>query len=570
MQDSSKKLLFYTGLILLSFIFFNILTTSILFLVKISITIYNFILGGIFTLLFTYIILKKAKYSQKKILLILGGISIIISVAIASASLFYDTTYDGNNYHKVAVGSLKNGWNPNYELIEEFNVSDKNSLVLNPNNGTWLWTNHYAKGYWYYAASIYSLTNNIESGKSLYFILVIAAILIIISYLIERTKRIELSIGIAFLLIVNPVTIVQIFTYYNDGLLGILIILLIFSLIMIHDDSYKITNSLKFILLIFILTVVINLKFTGFVFAAFYCLAYFINALVNYFKYKNNKQMIKNYLLAGFLSLVVSLGIVGSATYIKNIKYGHPFYPLYGENKVDIITFNQPKSFGKLTNIHKFLISTFSKTDNIMSTYGDASPLYKIPGVITQEELKNLSLVDIRISGFGLLFSIILILSLLILIIHMSNAIKEKTLFNKYLPFYLPMLITLIIIFILEGSWWARYIPQLYIVPIIALILSFEKNNKKSLILPKILISLMAINIYYFVSYNTQAHLENSIKIRRELKKLKKGDNVIINPDEEFAGAIYNFYDVIKKIEITDDEIEEAQTLLYCTVKKSN
>ena len=37
------------------------------------------------------------------------------------ASNVYDLSEDGNTYHKTAIGSLKNGWNPFYEDNYEFN-----------------------------------------------------------------------------------------------------------------------------------------------------------------------------------------------------------------------------------------------------------------------------------------------------------------------------------------------------------------------------------------------------------------------------------------------------------------
>ena len=37
---------------------------------------------------------------------------LILILLILIAGLFFDTSYDGNNYHKTAVGLLKEGWNP--------------------------------------------------------------------------------------------------------------------------------------------------------------------------------------------------------------------------------------------------------------------------------------------------------------------------------------------------------------------------------------------------------------------------------------------------------------------------
>ena len=47
-----------------------------------------------------------------------------ISGSLLISNISYDITFDGNTYHKAAIGELKNGWNPVYQSIEDFNDSD--------------------------------------------------------------------------------------------------------------------------------------------------------------------------------------------------------------------------------------------------------------------------------------------------------------------------------------------------------------------------------------------------------------------------------------------------------------
>ena len=54
-------------------------------------------------------------YGQKmdhSILYEILSAGLILILLILIAGLFFDTSYDGNNYHKTAVGLLKEGWNP--------------------------------------------------------------------------------------------------------------------------------------------------------------------------------------------------------------------------------------------------------------------------------------------------------------------------------------------------------------------------------------------------------------------------------------------------------------------------
>lgn len=58
--------------------------------------------------------------------------------------------------------------------------------------------------------------------------------------------------------------------------------------------------------------------------------------------------------------------MVGYAPYVKNtITKGHPFYPLFGKEKIDIITSNQPYDFQEKGTIEKFMTSMFAKCSNI-------------------------------------------------------------------------------------------------------------------------------------------------------------------------------------------------------------
>ena len=45
--------------------------------------------------------------------------TIVFSVSVYCLGKIYDTTQDGNTYHKLAVGSMKNGWIP---LREKFSL----------------------------------------------------------------------------------------------------------------------------------------------------------------------------------------------------------------------------------------------------------------------------------------------------------------------------------------------------------------------------------------------------------------------------------------------------------------
>ena len=100
-----------TGIFILLFIVNVIALTSILFFVKVSISVFHIPVSLALTIIeFYFIYRKKASIIQMCISIVISILIFVISILIAGNT--YDMTWDGNTYHKTAVGSLKNGWKP--------------------------------------------------------------------------------------------------------------------------------------------------------------------------------------------------------------------------------------------------------------------------------------------------------------------------------------------------------------------------------------------------------------------------------------------------------------------------
>ena len=118
-----------------------------------------------------------------------------------------------------------------------------------------------------------------------------------------------------------------------------------------------------------------------------------------YKKYKEGKEaFLKELKLQTIFYVVVvilSVVIVGYTSYFKNMIFnGHPLYPLYGEGAVENIgTKEAPKSFAEKSRLRTFLISIFSKGENVSASHykGDnpVLPKLKIPFTFPKEEVEN-------------------------------------------------------------------------------------------------------------------------------------------------------------------------------------
>jgi hypothetical protein len=477
----------------------------------------------------------------------------------------YDLSYDGNAYHKDAIALLKNGWNPVYESSEDFykrsDLRDQEFI-----NSHALWEDHYAKAGWIVGSSIYINTNNIETGKAINLLMMFVCFSLIFSYLYIRLKSILLPFVIALLAAVNPISIVQVFSFYNDGLLGMTLFALITAMVMFYDKKRKISDSEAYIWIFSLLVICVNIKFTGLGLAGLYCALIYTLFVIRKLKKGKYIEILKPTIVFA-VSAIIAICLVGSSSYVKNtIDHGHPFYPLFGEEKVDIITAMQPSSFGDMGNNEKLFFALFSETDNIMA-FMDKQPQLKIPFTTSNDEIKRLIDTDMRIGGFGVWFSGIFILSIIICLVSFAKYYeKRKKIFIIISPIFL---LTLALMFLLTDGWWARYSPHIYLFVILSLIalgynLSINKTifNKLALLIYTILV---IVNMLFFVKGNVKPNLLESEMIAQNLHNLKTLDSevTIVMSDRNFNGLLFNIDDLGIKFNISNVRLENDIPLYF-------
>lgn len=557
--------------LLLEFIMI-LLVTTILFFVNITITSLHLPIITLLTIII-YMIFYKKDDKRLNIIAIILGIIIFAGITFVEGKV-YDTTADGNTYHKLAIGSMKNGWNPAYEDSQDFKMEDGNAFDTSEDNINTLWIDHYAKGTEIFAAVIYAFTGNIESGKGYTLLLMYIAFGIIFSYLYtDRKRNIFTSLIIPFLLVVNAITIVQIFNYYVDGALMISILLILYSCIVESiKDKYEGGYNQKENLLILACNIIlcINIKFTGLAFAAIFCFVFYVYWLIKtYMKEKENFiKVVKKYTLFYIITVIASIGIIGYSSYTRNmIDHGHPLYPLYGKGHVDnMVVKEQPSSFADKNHLEIFLISIFSKGENVSPTYSEANiqPTLKIPGTITIEEINNYSIPDIRVGGFGPLFSIVFIVSIISTIYIIIKFIKEKKL-DLFIPYILILLVIAFLILLLDGNYWARYIPYFYAIPIFTLTYLLWDNDKKIKYTIGVILSIiMIINISLVTYANLKATRANDLYAGNKINEFVQyaHDNEVVEIKLNHSGvqgALYNIDDRGVTNYVVKEEVEQER-----------
>lgn len=555
---SIYKPIFLSAFFLLTFIFFNILTSSVFFIFKVSIQSWYFIFSLFLSVCsIIFLLKKKALLEEKKDIIKNIFIAVIFPIAIIFFSIFingkiYDYTWDGNSYQKATTGMLAIGWNPLYEELEDF---DDNSLEqINIGDESPIYINNYAKASNIFSANIYKFTGNIETSKAINTITISMMFLFTFSYLLYKEKSLLFSIAFSVCVVSYPVVCVQFLTNYIDLLVYAFLYLTIFSFFIFEEEKFIFSKKDNLFLFFMLIAISINIKFSLFGYAGVYCLIYYIWYIYRCVKGKLDKKFFKDFTITAILSVLVGVFVIGLSVYPKNLlDHGHPFYPIMGENSVEIVTQNQPKEFKEKSAIEKFFVSLFSEADDIIESSNEKIKL-KIPFTIHEDELDHVGLPDLRLSGNGIFFSGIFLISIIIIVFLIKDLYNDNQ--RKCILFILPLSLTILMTFLFNEAWWARYFPQLYLFVLFAIILLEEKREIKWLSVTKwIFICLLLVNNFISFQVAVKSSYKNNVVCNMEFQKYESlnlsDETELVVYANSFNGAKFNILDKVGNKKVT-------------------
>lgn len=513
-------------------IFAIYILTAVGFVFGLSINL-SYILIAVFSAI--YAPMKICKSKPKETLISLISVVILVLLSGYISDRIMDMSYDGQWYHQTGIIFLKKGWNPIYVTAETFLHKNWNVEI----NGL-DYVNSYPKFAEIVAANIFYLTENIELGKMLNF-LSLTMLGFYTFYTLKKQlfkNNMGFAVVISLLMVINPVAIAQMHTFYVDNLVYVYFMLMLLTLINIEYSDFKDKTAW----LIFSMSAVIlaNIKLVGLVYTAEILLFYALYR--HYLKKKDTvKTLKKSYLVIGILMLVCSIN-----PYFTNIAQNkHILYPAIS---ADIMEHNMPSELHNKSMPYKLFMSTFSKVDNSFSEfkYADNKLELKIPFTIKKEEMIPLKFWDVRQSGFGVFWSGILLLSVLLSFFIKYKNKKDK---NTYLMTF--GILTLSVLLNPE-NWWARYVPQFYAIPVfVAALLLSGKISIRYKMIGYILCLVIFINsvISYreiflaSIEFTAQkmAQLNNMEKMKRQPGFIKSLEQSKIRDD--FSATVLLFLD---------------------------
>lgn len=426
--------------------------------------------------------------------LIVAALLVLLVAASAWISrAFYDVSFDGQAYHQEGVYQLAQGWNPLFTHHISPISSDQNVKL-----------NHFTKGPWIIAAAMCRLTGRIETGKFANILLVGAAFAMALAVFAGSRKKLSVwPVAMAALVAANPVTLCQIFTFYVDGQMASLLACLAALCFLSVADSNPWVN----LLLMEAAVLIIQVKFTGLVYVTILFAGFF--ALLAW-----QKRPLQKPLSMALLALGLGIFVFGMNPYVFNfLENGHPFYPFFGRGEFPIITMTAttPPEFLPANRARNLAASIFSR-----SRAWPVQSTLKAPWQVSRDEWTAFEEPDVLLGGFGPLFPAALVLSLALLMIGLwQSGAASGT---------ITAIIVIIVVSVLPVSacWWARYAPQVWLVPLVALAplggASARPNLRR---LSWLVLLILSANVAGIARVNFRANLDATRETAESLEDLR-------------------------------------------------
>ncbi|MHB8624690.1 MAG: hypothetical protein ACYDBJ_06410 [Aggregatilineales bacterium] len=431
---------------------------------------------------------------------VIVGVLLIMGVSLVISTAFYDLSVDGRTYHTMALVSLAQGWNPIRDPPLTQGVMSE-------------YVNFYAKGAWLDGAVLYNLTGNLQASKA--FNLIGLAITFCVAYPAFSTRlKTGQAMLFALLVALNPVIVTQLLSLYVDGQFVCLLSAAVSLLILIVCQPHR----LLLFWLAAIVLMTINVKLTG----PLYILILGGGFLLWYALTHRPKRTELALWIAG--GAFAGLFLVGYNPYVtqyvtQTIARGDPFYPT---TYVDLTRINYTAPFDfkgedTLTNVFR---SLFSRSEGEI----EQPVVYKIPFTISQSELIAFYFPDTHVGGFGPFFGGIILLILLALAVSIRHI---RLLWPKVATIAIISALLFISVFINPEAWWARYVPQLWLLPILSVfMIAIMARTRLQAALVRLILVAFLLNCIIVLAANVVQQQRASNLIALGLAQLKHSNDL--------------------------------------------
>jgi hypothetical protein len=421
----------------------------------------------------------------------------IVALSLAVSALYYDLSWDGQWYHQTGIIHIANDWNPLADPMRDF-AKDMQE-----------WVRHYPKGPWYEAAVVYRLTGHIEPGKCVQWIALSAMFFAVLAALVDVGVHRAPAMFFALLVTLNPAVVSELTGFMVDGIMFSFVTVAIASMVSALQ-SPRWTTSVAGVTASII---AINAKFTGLVFL---CIGLLSAGVWCWFQRRARFRA-----FAGVACGTVFLGVCvwGYNPYITNTIHMHqPLYPVLGSAQYPAIdhveTGETPRNMRHRNRLLRFSYAIFGRPGN-QPYYIGRNATWMWPFAALPADLYSYTFQETRIAGFGPWFSGCLLLSITLAAWLLATRTPARRTF---------MLICMTIVcslLISRHLWWARYGPQLWLLPITPLILAQQPAcSRWQRALARAIGVVLLLNALIVASIRMKWETSHSMALRAQLQQM--------------------------------------------------
>jgi len=429
---------------------FSEILASLGFFVGLGITMLDFILAAIVSAAATHFAARRLFPTQAAVAtgVVLATVATLLLLALLLSAWFYDASDDGNTTHQVATVQLANGWNP------------VTTPSVDKRIGQWSAVEHYSKGAWIRDAVVYRVTGRLEQAKSSNLLLILAAFAVWLALLLTiAPKRPNTAVFGSLLAALNPISLQQSFVFMVDGQLSSLIVLTVGlgGLVFTQLGEWPVLLALAAVI-----AMLVTVKFTGLVFAVVLLAGLALAVVLR-------RRTVRWRVVLGCLAAALVFGtfVTGFSPYVVNtLQHGSPFYPLFGPGSVDIMSNNEPSNFVHGNSLQRLGLSLFSRSLDVSPvTVGSTVSHLKVPFSLDRSEIRPYLSFVTQVAGFGPWFGGALLIAALLTVLLLGNRMSRSD--PLVLWAFFAGAVVAVSALINPQAWWARYSPQLWLVPVI-------------------------------------------------------------------------------------------------------
>ena len=481
---------------------FNVLTiTTLLFWAGVSIGPYHLWVALILSL----VVGRYLAGNSRTWIMATTWLAIVAVAGGIAQGWIYDFSGDGQWYHLPGIMALADGWNLiRVPQLAEWNPGFKQDLT-----NAAIYVQHYAKGPWIIAAVTYKATGSLELTKVFNLLYLIAAYLLAAGLLerigLSRIWSHALALAAAF----NPVSVYQMASSFVDGqLASVCTLLIILSLDYFHQPRKR-----TLVLLAASVVLLVNIKFTGVVYAATLGLGFTVLAFLKGMRVESG-----HYAATGIASVLIAFFVIGYQPYTTNyLMKGNPFYPVLDrDEEANLATQGQfdlwaPPEFLAMNRIEKLTRSLLAE-----SAAATTMPRLKIPFSVSRQELYIFFNTEPRYGGFGPFFGSILLVTLVIYVL--ARKVTKRKVWNAGAALALLVMASLLPN---SEAWWARFAPQLWLLPVILVAAMAIGSSGWPRRFAAALVLLLLVNSMIVAALNWGRAVEKNLLFREQLVELQ-------------------------------------------------